>query len=231
MKIYEVGGAVRDELLGLTPKDRDYVVVGSTPEEMLSLGYKQVGANFPVFLHPETGDEYALARTEESTGQRYQDFDCYFGKDVTIEQDLERRDLTINAIAKDIDTGELIDPFYGVDDIKRKMLRQTSVAFAEDALRVLRLARFWARFGKEWTIHPDTITLCNQMYKQGLLESLTPERVWIETQKALQTKTPSLYFRFLFKYNIFPEITDMWNCPQRTDHHPEVEYTKDDLFL
>lgn len=221
MKIYLVGGAIRDELMGLVPKDKDYVVTGSTPDEMLSLGFKQVGANFPVFLHPETGDEWALARTESSTGEKYQDFDCYFGKDITIEKDLERRDLTINSIAKDIETEELIDPYGGVQDIINKLLTPTSEAFKEDPVRVLRAARFNARF-PDFTYSTQLQDYCDQMYVHGMLDFLTPERVWKEMEKALSTKKPSIFFEKLRPYRLFPELNALWGVDQKPEHHPEV---------
>lgn len=220
MKIYLVGGAVRDELMGITPKDLDYVVVGSTPEEILSLGYKQVGANFPVFLHPETGDEYALARTEKSTGDKYQDFDCYFGKDVTLEDDLLRRDLTINAIAKDIDTGEYIDPFNGTKDINDKILRPVSEAFSEDPVRVLRVARFLSTY-PEFGVSTALENMCHEMFFRGELENLTAERVWKEMEKALGGAVPGVFFTMMSSLGVFPELKDLWSTPQNEEHHPE----------
>ncbi|UNY40376.1 tRNA nucleotidyltransferase/poly(A) polymerase [Pseudaeromonas phage vB_PpeM_ KLEP7] len=177
MKIYLVGGAVRDILMGITPKDRDYVVVGATPEDMLNLGYTQVGCGFPVFLHPETKEEYALARTEIKNGNGYQGFNCHFGSDVTLEDDLARRDLTINAIAMDLETKEIIDPFNGQQDIKNKILRATTKAFREDPVRVLRLARFLSRFGPSWGVATETTQLVLDIYDSGELKHLTPERV------------------------------------------------------
>jgi tRNA nucleotidyltransferase (CCA-adding enzyme) len=221
MKIYLVGGAVRDELMGETPKDLDYVVVGSSPEEMLSLGYKQVGSNFPVFLHPETGDEYALARTEKSTGEKYGDFDCYFGKDVTLKDDLYRRDLTINAIAKDLDTGEYVDPFNGTEDINNKVLRNVSDFFEEDPVRVLRVLRFVAVLGDDWAIADKTICKINSMRKLGALCHLTPERVWKEAEKALKGKHPGTFFTSLSALGMFPEVKALWETPQNEEHHPE----------
>lgn len=221
MKIYAVGGQIRDELMGITPKDLDYVVVGSTPEEMVSLGYKQVGKDFPVFLHPETGDEYALARTEKSTGDKYQDFDCYFGKDVTLLMDLSRRDLTINAIAKDIETGELIDPFNGVKDINDKIIRHVSDAFDEDPVRILRVFRFRATLKGMWALHADTQMKIYTMVHSGALESITPERMWKEMEKALQGHYASSFFRSLSIRGVFPEVLDMCHTPQNEEHHPE----------
>ena len=230
-KKYAVGGQVRDKLMGITPSDLDYVIVGSSPEEMLSAGHKMVGSSFPVFLDKDTGDELALARTEYSTGNSYKDFKCSFGEDVTLEDDLLRRDLTLNSIAQDIETGEYIDPYGGITDIENKLLRHTSESFRDDSTRVLRLARFYARFGRGWVIAPETLKICIKMYGEGMLENLTPERVFMEIQKALHTKTPSLFFEFLFKFDIFPEITSMWGCPQNIEHHPEIEYTASELYM
>ena len=213
MKIYLVGGAVRDQLLGREVTDRDYVVVGSTPEELLELGYRRVGSKFPVFLHPISADEHALARTEVSTGDRYEDFECYFGKDVTLEQDLGRRDLTINAMAMVDD--KIFDPFNGYADIKHKILRHVSDAFVEDPLRVLRIYRLWAQLGPEWTIAPDTLKLVEQLVAEGL--SLTGERVWKEMEKALKSNNPELFF----KCGYFEEYNALWGVPQNPVHHPE----------
>ena len=229
-KVYLVGGACRDKLMGLTPNDLDYVVVGSNRSEMLSKRFLPVGNDFEVFLHPETKDEYALARLERNTGNKYTDFDCVY-EGVTLEDDLLRRDLTCNSIAQDIDTGEYNDPYGGIDDIVNKTLRHTSESFREDPVRILRLARFYARFGSEWTIAPETKSLCDEMYASGMLYGLTPERVFLEMNKALQTRTPSLFFKFLFKYDIFPEITAMWGCPQKVEHHPEIEYAASELYI
>lgn len=221
MKIYLVGGAVRNKLMGLEPKDYDYCVVGSTPEEMLSLGYKQVGQDFPVFLHPETGEEYALARTEYKEGRGYKGFKCTFGPDVTLEDDLKRRDLTINSIAQDLETGEYIDPFGGVSDVKNKVLRATSESYKDDPLRCLRLARFWATFGSEWSITPETHEMNNQLYYSGEFKHLTPERIWLETEKALKTSRPDLYFLMLNHFDIFPFLTKQESVKERKDYHPE----------
>ena len=182
MKIYTVGGAVRDELLGLTVKDRDFVVVGATPEQMEALGYKPVGKDFPVFLHPRTHEEYALARTERKTAKGYKGFQVYASSDVTLEQDLARRDLTINAIAKD-EAGNLIDPFNGQADIKSKTLRHVSDAFIEDPVRILRAARLAARF-TEFSIAPETMQLMRRMVQDGEVDALVSERVWQELAKA-----------------------------------------------
>jgi tRNA nucleotidyltransferase (CCA-adding enzyme) len=221
MKIYRVGGSVRDELMGIKPKDLDYVVVGSTPEEMLSLGYKQVGSSFPVFLHPVTGDEYALARTEKSTGEKYKDFDCYFGPKVTIKEDLYRRDLTINAIAKDMETGEYIDPYGGIEDIKDKVLRKVSKHFNDDPVRALRVFRFMATLEGDWRIHKNTHGNINVMSTTGTLDNLTPERVWKEAEKALSGHTPSKFFKPLVFSTVFKDLAGLYFTPQNEEHHPE----------
>lgn len=219
-KVYLVGGAVRDELMGLVPKDNDYVVVGSTPEKMLESGFIKVGADFPVFLHPETKEEYALARTERKTGLGYSGFDCEW-EGVTIEEDLSRRDLTINSIAKDICTGDIVDPFGGVDDIKNKVLRPTTKAFMEDPLRVLRAARFMARLPEFSSDYEDRLFKYSEEVQYELLYYLTPERVWVETEKALSEKKPSRYFDWLRWFLVFSEVVDLNFTPQREDHHPE----------
>src|SRR4029453_12897540 len=191
MKVYEVGGAVRDELLGLPVKDRDYVVVGATPEDMLKLGYKPVGKDFPVFLHPDTHEEHALARTERKTARGYHGFEFHSAPDVTLEEDLARRDLTINAIARDED-GTLIDPFNGTEDLSAGILRHVSPAFAEDPVRILRVARFAARFG--FDIAPETLELMRSMVSSGEVDALVPERVWQELARGLMTERPSRMF-------------------------------------
>ena len=197
MKIYLVGGAVRDQLLNLPVKDRDWVVVGATPETLLQQGYQQVGKDFPVFLHPDTHEEYALARTERKSGSGYTGFTCYAAPDVTLEDDLQRRDLTINAIAYSA-KGEYIDPYHGIDDIHAKLLRHVSVAFSEDPLRVLRVARFAARFAPlGFTIAPETMSLMQEMTNSGELNALTAERVWKETEKALHSQAPQVSFLIL----------------------------------
>ena len=188
MKIYEVGGAVRDELLGLPVKDRDYVVVGATPEEMIDQGYRAVGRDFPVFLHPDTHEEHALARTERKTARGYHGFEFHAAPDVTLEQDLARRDLTINAIARDED-GTLIDPFNGAEDLSAGILRHVSPAFAEDPVRILRVARFAARFG--FDIAPETYELMREMVRNGEADALVAERVWQEFAKGLSEGEPS----------------------------------------
>ncbi|MFH6955605.1 tRNA nucleotidyltransferase, partial [Pseudoalteromonas sp. XMcav1-K] len=185
MKIYLVGGAVRDKLLNRPIKESDYVVVGSTPEELLALGYQQVGSDFPVFLHPETKDEYALARTERKSGQGYTGFICDFTPDVTLEEDLIRRDLTVNAMAED-ESGNIIDPFNGQTDLEQKRLRHVSDAFCEDPLRILRVARFAARYHYlGFTIAPETVLLMQEMVAQGEINTLTKERIWLEIEKSL----------------------------------------------
>lgn len=219
--------------MGVKPKDYDYVVVGSSPEKMIELNFKIVGADFPVFLHPTTGDEYALARTERKTGEGYNGFTCEW-EGVTLEEDLSRRDLTINSVAIEIDydtsilLGELvtigtwIDPFNGIDDIRSRVLRRTTEHFAEDPLRVLRVARFMARLGNHWYITKDTLDLMKTIYCSGELLNLTPERVWLETEKALGEKYPSLYFRTLKEFNhLFIDINNGRMAMQKLDHHPE----------
>lgn len=221
MKTYLVGGAVRDEIMGITPKDLDYVVVGSTPEEMISKGFKQVGSNFPVFLHPETNDEYALARTEKSTGEKYKDFDCYFGKDVTLLDDLSRRDLTINAIAKDMITGEYIDPFDGCLDILDRVIRHVSESFNDDPVRILRAFRFQSTLIGHWDIYIHTMIKIESMVNQGALLNLTPERVWGEMEKSLDGCDPQLFFNGLSRLGLFEEISELNRTPQNKEHHPE----------
>jgi tRNA nucleotidyltransferase (CCA-adding enzyme) len=225
MKVYCVGGAVRDELLGLPIKDSDYVVVGSTPQAMLDAGYKPVGKDFPVFLHPKTHDEYALARTERKTGAGYKGFVLHASPEVTLEEDLARRDLTINAIAKDAD-GKLIDPFNGVADIKSKTLRHVSAAFAEDPVRILRAARFAARF-TDFTVAPETLALMRQMVAAGEVDALVSERVWQELAKGLMEAQPSRMFDVLRTcgalQKILPELDRLWGVPQPPQHHPEID--------
>lgn len=226
-QIFLVGGAVRDELLGLEVHDRDYVVVGSRPEELEQAGFIQVGRDFPVFLHPETKEEYALARTESKSGVGYSGFICDFNPAVTLEEDLARRDLTINAIAKD-ETGQFIDPYNGQQDIKHKILRHISPAFSEDPLRVLRVARFAARFAHlGFSVHPDTMALMQTLSGSGELEALTAERVWQETLKALSEKTPSVYVATLQNSGalstLMPELAALFGVPQTAKYHPEVD--------
>lgn len=228
MKIYLVGGAVRDDLLGLPVRERDWVVVGSTPDELRAAGYKPVGKDFPVFLHPQTGEEYALARKERKTGPGYKGFETQFSADVTLEEDLERRDLTINAIAKDPDTGALIDPFGGQRDIEARVLRHVSPAFVEDPVRVLRVARFAARFAPMgFSVAPETIELMRQIAARGELDALVPERVWQETQRALEMPAPWRFFEVLREGDalrvIFPEIDALFGVPQPEQWHPEID--------
>jgi tRNA nucleotidyltransferase (CCA-adding enzyme) len=224
MQKFLVGGAVRDMLMGLEPKDRDYVVVGSSPEEMLAAGFSQVGADFPVFLHPETGDEYALARRERKTGAGYLGFTSEFGKDVTLEEDLGRRDLTANSMAMDED-GNVFDPFNGQDDLKNKVLRHTSNAFAEDPVRVLRLARFRARLGADWTVASETVALVSKMAKDGVLGELNGDRVWKEMSRALMEPFPRLFFDTLLETDalhvVFPEVYRLKTALEARRWHPE----------
>ena len=228
MKIYLVGGAVRDELLGLDVRERDWVVVGARPEELLARGFKPVGKDFPVFLHPQTSEEYALARTERKTGPGYHGFDTRFSPDVTLEQDLERRDLTINAIARDQDTGQLIDPFHGQRDLQERWLRHVSAAFVEDPVRVLRIARFAARFAPlGFRVAPETMELLRKIAARGELDALVPERVWQETQRALEMPAPRQFFEVLREGNalpvIFPEVHTLFGVPQPEQWHPEID--------
>jgi tRNA nucleotidyltransferase (CCA-adding enzyme) len=223
-KVYLVGGAVRDQLLGLTSHDKDYVVVGASAAQMKALGFIPVGKDFPVFLHPETKDEYALARTERKVGAGYTGFSVDASQTVTLEEDLARRDLSINAMALST-SGELVDPYNGKDDLEHKILRHTTNAFTEDPVRVLRLARFLARYGKQWRIHASTKKLVKQMLAAGELHHLVPERVFKETEKALSEHEPQLYFEALKELGVlsvlFPELHDMVNVPQPPQHHPE----------
>ncbi len=227
MKIYVVGGAVRDRLLGLPVKDRDWVVVGATPEEMLRKGFRQVGKDFPVFLHPKTHEEYALARTERKTGPGYTGFSVHAAPDVTLEEDLIRRDLTVNAMAEDED-GVLIDPFGGTADLERRVLRHVSPAFAEDPLRILRVARFAARFAPlGFLVAEETLLLMRAIVEAGEVGALVPERVWQETARALDEAQPSAYFEVLHACGalavIAPEIDRLWGVPQSPEHHPEID--------
>jgi tRNA nucleotidyltransferase (CCA-adding enzyme) len=224
MKIYAVGGAVRDELLGLPVIDRDYVVVGATPEEMVRRGFRPVGKDFPVFLHPQTHEEYALARTERKTARGYKGFQVYAAPGVTLEEDLARRDLTINAIAEDED-GNLIDPYGGAADLKAGVLRHVSPAFVEDPVRVLRVARFAARFG--FAIAPETLALMREMAANGEIDALVPERVWQELARGLMEKIPSRMFHALRECGalarILPELDALFGVPQPEQWHPEVD--------
>ncbi|HSD55199.1 MAG TPA: multifunctional CCA tRNA nucleotidyl transferase/2'3'-cyclic phosphodiesterase/2'nucleotidase/phosphatase [Burkholderiales bacterium] len=207
MKIYQVGGAVRDELLGLPVQDRDYVVVGATPDEMVRLGFKPVGKDFPVFLHPVTHAEHALARTERKTGRGYKGFTVHAAPDVTLEDDLARRDLTINAIAKD-EQGNVIDPFGGVPDLGVRVLRHVSPAFAEDPVRVLRVARFAARFG--FDVAPETMALMRAMAASGEVDALVPERVWQELAKGLMEVDPRRMFEVLAECGALTRVLPAW---------------------
>ena len=227
MKIYLVGGAVRDALLHLPVTEQDWVVVGATPEQLLEQGYQQVGRDFPVFLHPVSREEYALARTERKSGNGYTGFECHAAPDVSLEQDLLRRDLTINAIARDAH-GALIDPYHGVRDLNDRVLRHVSAAFSEDPLRVLRVARFAARFAHlGFTVAPDTQALMQQMADDGELAHLTPERVWKETEKALLTQDPQVYFQVLRDCGalkvLFPEVDRLFGVPAPAKWHPEID--------
>lgn len=229
MKVYAVGGQVRDEIMGAEPKDRDYVVVGSSVEEMLSLGFTKVGAHFPVFLHPETGEEYALARTELSTGDGYNDYEVQFAPTVTIEEDLRRRDLTINSIAKDLETDEYIDPFGGIEDIKRKVIRATDpLAFVEDPLRILRAFRFSARLG--WDVAYDTAKLIQK--SKGKLAALPKERKFKELEKVLSSKNENISAFFVGMVGVgeYPELMNLVGVLQPEEHHPEGDAFKHTLL-
>ncbi|MFI8618207.1 multifunctional CCA addition/repair protein [Acidovorax sp. NPDC077693] len=229
MKIYMVGGAVRDKLLGRPVNDRDWVVVGSTPEQMLASGYLPVGRDFPVFLHPKTREEYALARTERKSGQGYRGFAVHTAPDVTLEEDLSRRDLTINAIAEDIDPSSgsgLFDPYHGVRDIEARVLRHVTDAFREDPVRILRVARFAARF-TDFTVAPETMQLMREMVAHGEVDHLVPERVWQELARGLMEARPSRMFEVLRECGalavLLPEVARLWGVPQRAEYHPEVD--------
>ncbi len=227
MKCYLVGGAVRDRLLGLEVRERDWVVVGATADELLKQGYKEVGRSFPVFLHPETHEEYALARRETKTAPGYRGFEVDFGPEVTLDEDLMRRDLTINAMAED-DAGRLVDPYGGERDLAEKVLRHVSPAFREDPVRILRVARFAARFdGLGFTIAPETMALMGEMVAQGEAAALVPERVWQETVRALGEDAPQRFFEVLRECGalkvIFPEIDRLWGVPQPKRWHPEID--------
>ena len=227
MQVYLVGGAVRDELLGRSVAERDWVVVGATPEELTVLGYRQVGRDFPVFLHPETHEEYALARTERKSAPGYRGFAVEFSPDVTLEQDLARRDLTINAMARSAD-GVIVDPFGGRSDLKERVLRHVSGAFVEDPVRVLRLARFAARYAPlGFHVADDTLALTRRMVASGELDALIAERVWQETEKALGEAEPAMFFEVLRTSaaldRIFPEIEQLFGVPQPELWHPEID--------
>ena len=225
MMHFLVGGAVRDRLLGRPSGDRDWVVVGASPDELIGLGYTPVGRDFPVFLHPETKEECALARTERKTAPGYRGFVVHAAPDVTLEEDLARRDLTINAIAQD-ESGQLIDPHGGQRDLAARVLRHVSPAFAEDPVRILRLARFAARF-EDFSVAPETLVLMCAMVEQGEVDHLVPERVWQELSRGLMESKPSRMFEVLRSCDalarLLPEVDRLWGVPQRADYHPEVD--------
>ncbi|MFJ5381394.1 multifunctional CCA addition/repair protein [Cupriavidus sp. CER94] len=231
MQVYAVGGAIRDQLLGKPSQDRDYVVVGATPEQMEAAGYKPVGKDFPVFLHPQTRAEYALARTERKTAVGYKGFAFYTGPDVTLEDDLVRRDLTINAMAQAVDdqdnlVGPIIDPYGGRQDLQARLFRHVSDAFAEDPVRILRAARFAARFD-DFSVAPETVALMRKMVDAGEVDALVPERVWQELARGLMEARPSRMFDVLRQCGalarLLPELDRLWGVPQRADYHPEVD--------
>ena len=227
MKTYLVGGAVRDKLLGRTVTEHDWVVVGSSPEEMHQLGFTPVGKDFPVFLHPQTKEEYALARTERKTGQGYGGFSFYCGEDVSLEDDLIRRDLTINAMAED-EQGNIVDPYNGQADLKLRLLRHVSPAFAEDPVRILRVARFAARYHRlGFTVADETIALMQTMVAKGEVDHLVAERVWKETERALGEPNPEVFIDVLRSCkalaHLFPELDALFGVPQTATHHPEID--------
>jgi len=225
LEVYRVGGAVRDELLGLKASENDFVVVGAGPAEMESRGFRAVGRDFPVFVHPESGEEFALARTERKSGPGYRGFEFHTGPDVSLEDDLARRDLTINAIAEDR-AGRLIDPFGGRDDLERRILRHISDAFVEDPVRLLRLARFATRF-EAFSIAPATLALCRALVAAGEIDHLVPERVWQEMSRALMHQQPSRFFRVLRDsgalVRLLPELDALWGIRQVAEYHPEID--------
>lgn len=227
MEIYLVGGAVRNELLGLPVDERDWVVVGATPELMAEQGFKQVGKDFPVFLHPETHEEYALARTERKTTPGYTGFEVHASPDILLEEDLERRDLTVNAMARD-ESGNLIDPYGGAQDLDKRILRHVSPAFKEDPVRILRVARFAAALASlDFTVAPETIQLMSAMVKNGEVDALVPERIWQETERALRTDHPEVFFEVLRQCDalkaVFPELEALFGVPQPKKWHPEID--------
>jgi tRNA nucleotidyltransferase (CCA-adding enzyme) len=225
MKTYLVGGAVRDALMGLAGSDRDWVVVGGTPEALVAQGYQPVGRDFPVFLHPDTHEEYALARTERKTARGYHGFAVHASPDVTLEEDLARRDLTINAIAQD-EHGQRTDPYGGERDIAAKVLRHVTEAFREDPVRILRLARFAARF-PDFTVAPETMTLMREMVTEGEVDALVSERVWQELSRGLMGAQPSRMLQVLREcgalQRLLPEIDKLYGVPQRAEYHPEID--------
>jgi len=226
MKVYLVGGAVRDALLGLSGSDRDWLVIGSTPEEMVSLGYQPVGKDFPVFLHPEMHEEYALARTERKTARGYKGFAVHAAPDVTLEEDLARRDLTINAIAQDPETGEIFDPHHGRQDLEHKVLRHVTDAFREDPVRILRIARFASRF-PDFEVATETLALMRSMVDEGETDALVSERVWQEIARGLMGKQPSRMLQVLRAcgalQRLLPEVDRLYGVPQRAEYHPEID--------
>lgn len=225
LESYQVGGSVRDGLLGLESPDRDFLVVGAMPEDMVRRGFKPVGRDFPVFIHPQTGEEYALARTERKSGRGYHGFVFHTGADVTLNDDLVRRDLTVNAMALDQD-GRLIDPFGGRDDLENRILRHVSPAFGEDPVRILRLARFAARFAS-FRVADETLALCRRMVAEGEVDQLVAERVWQEMMKALMESRPSRFFEVLREVDalksILPEVDALFGVPQTSRYHPEID--------
>jgi tRNA nucleotidyltransferase (CCA-adding enzyme) len=229
MKVYLVGGAVRDEQLGVPVKERDWCVVGATPEDLEALGYRQVGRDFPVFLHPESGEEYALARTERKTAAGYHGFQFLTSPDISIEDDLGRRDLTINAMAMATDGNDtLIDPYGGLQDLHNGVLRHVSDAFAEDPVRILRVAKFASRFAaRDFQLAPETLALMRHMVDNGEADALVAERVWKETEEALRSDNPQEYFSVLERCGalraVFPEIAALFGVPQPPQHHPEID--------
>jgi len=226
MKAWVVGGAVRDRLLGLPVSDRDWVVVGGTPQAMLDAGFTPVGRDFPVFLHPATREEYALARTERKAGRGYHGFVFHAAPEVTLEEDLARRDLTINAIAEDPDSGQLVDPFDGQRDLRERVLRHVGEAFVEDPVRVLRLARLAARFA-DFAVAPETLALLHRMVEGGEVDALVPERVWQELSRGLMEARPDRMVEVLRECGalrrLLPELDRLWGVPQPAEHHPEVD--------
>ena len=226
MKTYLVGGAVRDALLGHPGADRDWVVVGSTPEALVAQGFEPVGRDFPVFLHPTTREEHALARTERKTARGYRGFAVHAAPEVTLQEDLARRDLTINAIAQDPDTGELIDPYGGQHDVQAKVLRHVTEAFREDPVRILRLARFAARF-PDFAVAPETLQLMREMVDEGEVDALVSERVWQELARGLMGARPSRMLQVLRQCGalkrLLPEVDRLYGVPQRAEHHPEID--------